>query len=361
MIDIIEGVIRIFVHKRLARNTIEIVQCIWRIIGYVGSQDFRHIISILWAIEKVERIRSRFNATINTNTDSSSTAATTLGCDLNNAIGTLGTIESSTGREYFHIFDILYVKTCQHVVEEAIVDGRSIILQIPNNTIDNNQRLSCCIKWVQTIDEHGSTLTRHSTTHQSTNRTIQRIFNIAFNRDGSGIVGRHRIVTEYLITILEEGFENGIIEIHIYITIFNSNLNRIVFGSSHIQSGNKHRNGNGITTVLISHRSVTDVIQCLYLNTTQRLLGSSIENLSTNFFHLIGRSGRQDTFLGNLHFLFFLYTLINILSIQRRNAYQEEKAQAYAKGLFQKIISSYIFHRRIFLNYQKTTHPYPSG
>ena len=68
-------------------------------------------------------------------------ALTALGIDDDNTIGSTCTIDGSTILQDLDIADVVYINCREYIVVHTHVDRFVTLLQIPNNTINNNQRL----------------------------------------------------------------------------------------------------------------------------------------------------------------------------------------------------------------------------
>ena len=167
MIDIIEQIVLILIHECWGQIgwILEILICFW-----CCTQEFSHIISVLRCIHDTGLVRYQFKSTISTNIDSGYQTLTTLSIDQNYAISTFRTIQSCSVLQDLNILNIFCVNNIKHIVHKAIMKCRTVILHIPNNAIYHYQWLRYSIQRVQTINEHSSTLCRHSSSADSTHR-----------------------------------------------------------------------------------------------------------------------------------------------------------------------------------------------
>ena len=137
VVNRIKQIVGVFVHE--GRNNRIVLEIVLTFLSC--SQEFRNVVAVLVGIHHSQLRRGQLVATVSANVDSSYHALTTLGGDFNHTVTTLGTIERRTILDDLDIGDVFWVENVEDVVNETCVERCTIVLHIPNHSIDNHQRL----------------------------------------------------------------------------------------------------------------------------------------------------------------------------------------------------------------------------
>ena len=143
------------------------------------SNQFADIVLILTAVHHLGIARSQFEATKDVDIDFGCHGMSALGVDNHNAVGTASTIERGGVLEHFHGFDVLRVDTCKDVVEESVVDGLSVELEVHHHSVEDDKRLRVEVEGVETMNEHGCTLALYARTIDGANVASELLLDIA--------------------------------------------------------------------------------------------------------------------------------------------------------------------------------------
>ncbi len=277
---------------------------------------------------------------------------TTLGGNLNDTISTFRTVESSTVAENFYLFNVFGVNEVENVVIETIVNSGTIVLHIPDDTINNNEGLCIGIQRIDTIDKHHTTLSGNTTTTYHTNGSIEFVLNLVFNGNcrGSVYCGNTTIKDVYIIFI--ECLEMGRIYVGIIVCIsVETNLNGIIAIGGNIERSDMFGHLNGVLTVFISHRRIVTISKSLNTNTSEGLTGTCIIYSTLHLFHLV--LGSRNLFLGSRSSHFFLLILCYIILREGlADAEEHKEAETCTKsGLLHHIITIICLHNLCVLYY----------
>ena len=98
--------------------------------------------------------RSKSYTGIDVCCNAGSHALTTFCIDENYTIGCTCTIDGCTVLENLYVTYIVYVNCIEDIVVKTHVDRLVTLLHIPNDTVDNEQRLCIRVQRVDTADKH---------------------------------------------------------------------------------------------------------------------------------------------------------------------------------------------------------------
>ena len=181
------------------------------------------------------------------------------------AICPLGTIECGSVFKHFHTVDVLGVKEVEHIIHKAVVDGGTIVLHIPNHTVDNHERLGVGVEGVDAVDEHHGTLGIQAATADGAHIGVEHVLDFGFHRLGTcqvelGRAGVHDGSPIGVLLTDEAAIKDGVL---IFCTLDGKLCGVIAVGGD-IEGRDKGGHFDGIRTFGVGHRGVLAVGQSLY-------------------------------------------------------------------------------------------------
>ena len=337
VVHIVVEVAGVLVHERRQRcGGLEVINGLGR-----GTDELSHIVAILVGIHHLGLLGHEFETSEGADVNASYLAMATLGGDAEDTVGTLGTIEGRTIIENLNGFDVFGVNDVEYVIEETIVEGRTVVLHIPHDAIDNDEGLCVGIERTDTIDKHGCTLCGHTATADSADVGVEVVLNIVFNGNGAGFLCNHLGICHNVNTILIESLEVGSVEVGVLICCtLDGNLGSVVlgvaFGNGHVESRDVFGDFDGVSTIVVGQRGIVAVVECLNAYTSERCVGGSIVNVAANLTHSNG--GR----LGGGSSL--ARRSLCLCAREDARAREEEQADTSTKCSLHKIIAFILIH-----------------
>ena len=252
------------------------------LLDVIGRTDILgQIAAILVGIHHGQLRGIQLKSAIHTHVDARGHALSTLRCNFDHTVRSFRSIQRSTIVQYFYLLDILDVEQIEQIVIISVVKRCAVILHVPNHTIHNDQRLSDGVQRVDTVDEHGSTLSRKSTTGHDAERAVQRVFHFTLNGNRARIINRCCRIGHQGCSVLIEWYGSNLVAIQLDIltgSCLDRQLHRVVIRTGNIQCCDKFRSTQGVLTVFVGHRCIQTVVQCLHTHTGHRLFGGGIQD-----------------------------------------------------------------------------------
>ena len=124
-----------------------LVEELERTVTGVGRlQQLRGIASVLLSIHHIDELRLEYHTDRCVGCDTSRHRFTTVCLNDNDAVGTLGTIKSSTVTHHSHLFNVGRIQCRQNIVEESLVQHGAALLLVDDDIVDDDQRLGIDIE-----------------------------------------------------------------------------------------------------------------------------------------------------------------------------------------------------------------------
>ena len=255
------------------------------------SEELGEIVAILLGVHDIEVGGSELEASPSADVDARGHRVTALRGDAEDTVGTFGTVERNAIAEHLDVFDVFRVDEIEDIVEEAIVDGTTVELHIPDYAIDDDEGLGVGVEGVDAVDEHHGPLGSHSATGYRADGGVELIVELILEGDGRGRVEGGVGSVEDIDAIGVEGTETLGIDVGIgSLVATDAHLHGVVAFGGDIEGGDVFGNADDVFTVFVGHGGVAVVGKRLHAHTGEGLTGAGIIDDAADVFHDVLRS-----------------------------------------------------------------------
>ena len=271
---------------------------------------------------------------------------TALGLDEDDAGGTLGTVECGGVLQDSNLADVLGIDVKQQVGVVAIVERRARLLHVLHNAVDDYQRLCIGIQRTETADEHGSTVAGTSRAGDAADVGAHQLLDVGLDGLRGGVLnigrrGSHdgRGIVVHGLEFVAQHLDGELRTLTAQTDVLAQELRCM-----DVECRGKRRDLDDERTVLFGHGRVVLIVQRLYHDTCQGLLGGSINTLALDLDGWVSRNLDRLLLVDDLDIVVVIHVIILCV---RRHTQAEHAENGEIKNML-----SFHFHSvlRVRLN-----------